>query len=199
MTTKHKLIYETLIEGQLPGYTKIPDAEDLNIERLVEKRIAQAGNLQWVGNLNLPYDFDDYTDAKTTTLNNSDKKSPYRYFAYIEGTECKVGGLRVVAVIPALNKIDYFFIPLIAVRELERQAGKGKTRFKKRISIGYSIKSGLYCKKLRPYKCDSFEEMCLKSEVFTAEPLMKFTKTLKNNTQSLDNKGLRTRHKIVQI
>ena len=190
MTTKHKLIYETLIEGELPGYTKIPDAEDLNIERLVEKRIAQAGNLQWVGNLNLPYDFDDYTDAKTTTLNNSDKKSPYRYFAYIEGTECKVGGLRVVAVIPALNKIDYFFIPLIAVRELERQAGKGKTRFKKRISIGYSIKSGLYCKKLRPYKCDSFEEMCLKSEVSTAEPLMEFTKKTNSKTEVVGTKAL---------
>ena len=40
--------------------------------------------------------------------------------------------------------------------------------------------------------------MRLKSEVFTAEPLMKFTKTLKNNTQTLDSKGLRTQHKIAQ-
>jgi len=31
-----------------------------------------------------------------------------------------------------------------------------------------------------------------------AEPLMEFTKTLKNNTQTLDSKGLKTQHKIVQ-
>ena len=31
-----------------------------------------------------------------------------------------------------------------------------------------------------------------------AEPLMEFTKTFKNNTQTLDSKGLKTQHKIVQ-
>jgi hypothetical protein len=37
------------------------------------------------------------------------------------------------------------------------------------------------------------------SQVIPAESLTKFVETLKNNTQSLDTKGLRTRHKIVQI
>ena len=160
--TKNSFIYNNLIRDHVKGYDSV-DPEDLNIERLVEKRIAVTGNLDWVGDENKPWDYAcDKSDAKTTTPWQIKVGKYTRYKGEITSVGTKVGALRVVLYNKFIPKLEYFFIPNKAIDEL-KVAECGKRTGSYKIRFNWNLKKNSY-NKLDPYKCSSFEEMCKKRE-----------------------------------
>ena len=164
--TKNAFIYENLIRDHVKGYDSV-DPEDLNIERLVEKRIAAVGNLNWVGDENKPWDYAcDKSDAKTTTpwitIAKNGKYAYTRYKGEITSVGAKIGALRVVLYNPFIPKLEYFFIPNKDVEKLKYAEG-GKRTGSYKICFNWNPKKDSY-NKLDPFRCSSFEEICKKRE-----------------------------------
>ena len=159
MISKNKLLYNEVIIKYLPAY-KVVDFEDLKVERIIEKLIAEVGNLTWVGDKNLSYDYAcDLSDAKTCTLKSRGK---YGYAGVITSTETKPGALRVVIANTITETVEYFYIPNDAIKELERAVGGQKYALKRCIRFSWSKRKQAYSK-IEPFRCNSFEEMCQKS------------------------------------
>jgi hypothetical protein len=161
MASKEELLYEKVLKDNLNinlGDDLTPN--DLNCEKLVEKAIAKAGNLKWVGEDNLPWDYEcDKSDSKTSSVAQS-----VSYKGTITSTESKEGALRCTITNDfSSKKIDYFFIPIKDVRKLESSVGgkKNSSGVKKKISYTYSVDKDDYGR-IEPYRCNSFEEMCNK-------------------------------------
>ncbi len=191
MVSKNTLLYNEVIKGRYPGYEKA-DPLDLNVERIIEKLIAQEGNLTWVGDENLPYDYScDLSDAKTCTIS----KNRNQYNGVITSTETKLGALRVVVANTILERVDYFFIPPSAIRELEKRPGGKKMAMKRCIRFYWSKNKGTYGI-IDQYRCSSFEDMCHKS--LQPYHLDKTATTLANTTQAVDSKGLNNENTSVQ-
>ena len=74
-----------------------------NIERLVEESLAAAGGYDFVDAEG--YDFTDYSDSKTTSVNQK------TYHVEVNGVETKIGALRITAYNPFKDSADYFFVP----------------------------------------------------------------------------------------
>lgn len=191
MVSKNTLLYNEVIKGRYPGYEKA-DPLDLNVERIIEKLIAQEGNLTWVGDENLPYDYScDLSDAKTCTI----VKGRNQCTGVITSTETKPGALRVVIANIISERVDYFFIPPSAIRELEKAPGGKKWAMKRCIRFCWSEKKGTYGI-IEQYRCNSFEDMCHKS--LKPYHLQKPATTLANTTQAVDSKGLNNENTSVQ-
>ena len=159
--SKEQVIYDNVIVGNVKGFTEDSnDPADLKIERLVEKAIANVGNLTWVGDDNLPYDFEeDKSDAKTSSVTVKRSIS-----GTITSTDAKEGALRCVVSNEYSPKgIDYFYIPIKEVKKLETKLGGKKNVYgKKKISYSYSEKHDTYGR-LEPFRCKNFKEMCNKN------------------------------------
>jgi hypothetical protein len=191
MVSKNTLLYNILIRDRCPGYENV-DAEDLNAERIIEKLIAKEGNLNWIGDENLPYDYScDLSDSKTCTM----VEGPMQCTAVITSTETKVGALRVVVANTISEKLDYFFIPPSAIRELEKPPGGKKFAMKRCIRFGWSKKKDTYGR-IESYRCESFEEMCHKS--LPPYHLEETATTLGDTTQVVGSKGLKNENNSVQ-
>ena len=163
--TKEELIYEKVLKKTLGiELGEYISPNDLNVEKLVEKAIAKVGKLKWVGEENLPWDFDDdKSDCKTSSITpkNTIKGT-------ITGTANKEGALRCVISNPfSPNGVDYIFIPVDVVRELETEVGGAANKKRppeyryKCINYSYNIQKESYGK-LEEFRCSSFEEMCKK-------------------------------------
>ena len=190
MVSKNTLLYNGLIRDRCPGYESV-DAEDLNTERIIEKLIAQEGNLTWVGDENLPYDYScDLSDSKTCTMVEGKQCK-----AVITSTETKMGALRVVVANTISERLDYFFIPPTAIRELEKPPGGKKYAMKRCIRFCWSKKKNTYGI-IEPYRCESFEDMCHKS--LRPYHLDKPTTFLNESTQVVGSKGLKNKNNSVQ-
>ena len=161
--SKEQVIYNNVIVGNVKGFTKDSnDPADLKVERLVEKAIAKVGNLTWVGDENLPYDFkEDKSDAKTSSVSKSVSIS---FQGTITSTDAKEGALRCVISNEYSPKgIDYFYIPIKEVKKLQTKVGGKKNIYaKKKISYNYSPKKDSYGK-LELFRCKNFKEMCNKN------------------------------------
>ena len=159
MDSKNTLLYEKVIKDNLPGYDKI-DPADLNIERLVEKAIAKVGKLKWVGEDNKPWDFeDDKSDCKTSSI-----KLPNTIKGTITSTDSKEGALRCTVSNPfSPNEVDFFFIPIEDVRDLETKVGgkKNSAGVAKKIDYTYNRQKNTY-RPIEKFRVTSFEEMCNK-------------------------------------
>jgi hypothetical protein len=164
MNTKNTVLYKELISKYFDCGTV--DPEFLNAEKLVELCIAKEANLDWVGELNLPWDFEcDKSDSKTTSIRKEDKSNGYTSFiGEISGTETKIGALRVVLYNPFANgckgKVEYFYIPVDMVRVLEKDC-YGKQSGKRKIKYTWNPAKDFY-NSLEPFRCSTFEEMCAK-------------------------------------
>jgi hypothetical protein len=120
-----------------------------NVERLVEVSLAHIGGYKFVDEFG--YDFDDYTDSKTTSVQPSGKCID------IGSVECKIGSLRVTIYNPFKHALDYMFIPKSDVPTL-KVFNYGKNSQKERIRTTWNQKNDSYnC--LEQYRLSSFIEM----------------------------------------
>ena len=163
MNTKNHVLYTEVVSKYFDAGTV--DPEFLNIEKLIELSIAKEAGLKWVGELNLPWDFEcDKSDSKTTSIRKEKNGNYTSFVGEISGTETKIGALRVVLYNPFANNCDgdveYFFIPEMMVRFLEK-ACHGKQSGKCKIKYTWSPAKDFY-NSLEPFRCTSFEEMCAK-------------------------------------
>ena len=118
---------------------------DLATEVLTEKAMAVAGGYKWVGDKNLEYDFDDKSDCKTSSI-----KYPNCIKGTITSTGSKVGPLRVPIANIIADTVDYFFIPLKDVRELERPSSNKCGTMQ--IDYSYNIAENHYGR-IEPFRC----------------------------------------------
>jgi hypothetical protein len=130
--SKEELIYKHVLKDALKLCLENTDVtpNDLNVTSLIEKAMAKVGKLKWVGDKNEEFDFEDGTDAKTSSVTPS-----ISYTGQITGTETKKGALRcVISNEWSPNEVDYFYIPPKAVRKLEKNNG---SKVKKGIKFTY--------------------------------------------------------------
>ena len=100
-----------------------------NIERLVEESLAALGSYKFVDEEG--YDFTDYSDSKTTSVNQK------TYVVTISSVETKIGALRITAYNPFKEAADYFFVPKSDLSRVKR-ACYGVHEHKERIVFTYS-------------------------------------------------------------
>ena len=118
-----------------------------NVEYLTEVSIEKVGNLLYVDEDG--YDFSDYSDCKTSTLQPQAQ-------ADILSLEAKKGAIRALIYNPFEDKIDFFFFPYEDWRNMAQSYGKCKTKL--RIRSSYSKKTGLY-KNFEPFRVNDFKEL----------------------------------------
>jgi hypothetical protein len=80
---------------------KHPDIFD--IAKLVEQSLSAVGPYAFVDEEG--YDFSDYSDSKTVSINARSRK------AEINSVETKIGALRITAYNPFKDSVDYFYVP----------------------------------------------------------------------------------------
>jgi hypothetical protein len=74
-----------------------------NVERLVEESLEAVGGYQFVDADH--YDFDDYSDSKTGSVNFKTRR------VEIGNVETKIGALRITVYNSHRDRLDYFFVP----------------------------------------------------------------------------------------
>lgn len=158
--SKEDIIYRKVLKDVLKlclDDTKL-SPEDLKVETLVEKAMAKVGKLKWVGDQNKEFDFEDGTDAKTSSVAES---VSITYKGSITGTCTKQGALRCVVTNEfSPNEIDYFYIPHEKVKDLQHANG---TKSKKAISYTYNIKKDKYSK-IDQFRVKSFKEVSTRND-----------------------------------
>jgi hypothetical protein len=100
-----------------------------NVERLVEESLAEVGGYKFVDAAH--YDFSDFSDSKTTTVNLKTRT------AMVGNVEGKIGALRITAYNPHRDRLDFFYVPQ---RDMDsvRVACYGKAAHKERIFITWN-------------------------------------------------------------
>ena len=105
--------------------------EYFHVEFLVEESLAAIGGYKYVDMEG--YDFTDYSDSKTTTVNSNTGA------VTISSVETKIGALRITAYNPFKQSTDFFFIPKKDVSRV-RMPCYGNNSHKQRIVFTYSKK-----------------------------------------------------------
>jgi hypothetical protein len=112
---------------------EMPDR--FNIERLIEETLAAIGPYHYVDEAG--YDFTDYSDSKTTTINANTRVGS------IGSVETKIGALRITAYNPFKDAADFFYV---SKRDLKyvKSPCYGINAHKERIVFNYSKKADHY-------------------------------------------------------
>ena len=126
---------------------KHPDI--FNVERLIEESLAAVGNYLLVDREG--YDFSDYSDSKTTTVNLNSRVGT------VGSVETKIGALRITAYNPFKNAADYFFVSRQDLKYVKSPC-YGVNDHKERIKFTYSKKSDSYGM-FENYRVDNFKEL----------------------------------------
>lgn len=123
--------------------------EHFNIERLIEESLAAVGPYRFVDEDG--YDFSDFSDSKTTTINANTR------VATISNVETKIGALRITAYNPFKESVDYFYV---SKRDLKyvKSPCYGVHDHKERIKFTYSSRSDAYGM-FEDYRVKSFTEL----------------------------------------
>lgn len=123
-----------------------------NIEKLIEESLAAIGPYDFVNEKG--YDFTDFSDSKTTTVNENTG------IVTINGVEAKIGALRVTAYNPLKEAADFFFIPKKDLDRVKKDC-HGISEHKKRIMFSYSrLVEDNYCG-FEKYRVPSFKALAL--------------------------------------
>jgi hypothetical protein len=123
-----------------------------NIERLIEESLAAIGPYEFVDEEG--YDFTDFSDSKTTTINiNTGVGS-------IGSVETKIGSLRITAYNPYKEATDYFFVPTDQV-PLVKSPCYGVNDHKERILFKYSKKFNDSYGGFEKYRVGDFKSLAL--------------------------------------
>ena len=117
-----------------------------NVEHLTEIALAKVGGYDFV--YASGYDFSDYSDSKTTSVNYNTK------VIEIMSVENKIGSLRICCYNLFKNCVDYFFVPKENVKEVAERC-YGKQKHKQRIKARYNTKKDSYTK-LEKYRVKDF-------------------------------------------
>jgi hypothetical protein len=157
---KEQTILKEIICKHLPRFygkenEVVTNWEDYNVERLVEKAMAELGDYEHVDAYY--YDFSDFSDSKTATIGkegNSWKVAVGNVIKKGPDSKAKAGDLRVVVYNGYDGSLQYYFMPKAeweAIREYG-SCNKGKLR------ATYSPHQDVIYK-WRDWRVDSFEEL----------------------------------------
>lgn len=158
MNTKEYLFMRDIITQYHPEFKSSQDLQafglkypgHFNIEFLIEECLAAIGGYKFVDAEG--YDFCDYSDSKTTTVNANTG------VVTISSVETKIGALRITAFNPIKNGIDYFYVPKRDLNRV-RMACYGKSEHKQRILFTYSRKNHDDYGWFEDYRVNSFTEL----------------------------------------
>jgi hypothetical protein len=144
-----------------PSFNSSPDLqkfglempERFNIERLIEETLAAVGPYRYVDEEG--YDFTDYSDSKTTTINANTRVGT------ISSVETKIGALRITAYNPFKDAADFFYV---SKRDLKyvKSPCYGVNDHKERILFTYTAKGDTY-NTFDDYRVKDFRELALAS------------------------------------
>ena len=144
-----------------PSFSSSPDLqkfglempERFNIERLIEETLAALGPYRYVDEAG--YDFTDYSDSKTTTINANTRVGT------IGSVETKIGALRITAYNPFKDAADFFYV---SKRDLKyvKSPCYGVNDHKERILFTYTAKGDTY-NTFDDYRVKNFRELALAS------------------------------------
>ena len=144
-----------------PSFNSSPDLqkfglempERFNIERLIEETLAAVGPYRYVDEEG--YDFTDYSDSKTTTINANTRVGT------IGSVETKIGALRITAYNPFKDAADFFYV---SKRDLKyvKSPCYGVNDHKERILFTYTAKGDTY-NTFDDYRVKNFRELALAS------------------------------------
>lgn len=134
---KHFLLMRDVITRYHPAFKKskelcqygLGNANIFNVERLVEESLAHIGGYKFVDEDG--YDFTDYSDSKTTSINLKTRAGS------IGSVENKVGALRITAYNPFKQGLDYFFVPKRELARIKKPC-YGVNDHKERVLFTYS-------------------------------------------------------------
>ena len=126
------------------------EAPDIfNIERLVEESLAAVGPYRFVDEEG--YDFTDFSDSKTTTINANTRVGS------IGNVETKIGALRITAYNPFKESTDYFYVSKRDMKYVKSPC-YGVNDHKERILFFYSKKVDAYGM-FEDYRVKNFEDL----------------------------------------
>ncbi len=107
--------------------------EMFSVTMLIEETLAHIGGYTFVNAAG--YDFSDFSDSKTVTINTNTQR------AEIGGVETKIGALRITAYNPVVDKVHFFFVGKDNLDSV-RQPCYGKQDYAQRVCFTYSKR---YC------------------------------------------------------
>ena len=126
---------------------KHPDI--FNVERLIEESLAAVGPYRFVDEEG--YDFTDFSDSKTTTINANTRTGT------IGSVETKIGALRITAYNPFKQSADYFYVSKRDMKYVKSPC-YGNNDHKERILFRWTEKGDNY-NMFEDYRVRSFEEL----------------------------------------
>jgi len=122
-----------------------------NVERLIEESLAAVGPYQFVDEEG--YDFSDFSDSKTTTVNVNTR------VANIGSVETKIGALRITAYNPFKDAADYFYVSKEDLKYVKSPC-YGNNDHKERILFTYTKKGDNY-NMFEDFRVKNFEVLAL--------------------------------------
>ena len=124
-----------------------------NVEHLVELCLAKQGGYRFVDADG--YDFTDYSDSKTTTVNDK------TLVMTVGSIENKIGSLRISAYNPIRERIDFFYMSHQQLRSAALPC-YGKHSYKERLLARYNAARDDY-NQFEQYRVADFETLAKKS------------------------------------
>lgn len=128
--------------------TGLANPKLFNIELLVEESLAEVGGYKFVDAKG--YDFSDFSDSKTTTVNANTG------IVTISSVETKIGALRITAYNPFKESADCFFVPASDL-DIVREPCYGNNSHKQRIKFTFSKKYEDHYGWFEKYRVDNFK------------------------------------------
>ena len=123
--------------------------DSFNVERLIEESLAAVGPYRFVDEEG--YDFTDFSDSKTTTINANTRTGT------IGSVETKIGALRITAYNPFKDAADYFYVSKRDMKYVKSPC-YGNNDHKERILFRWTEKGDNY-NMFEDYRVRSFEEL----------------------------------------
>jgi hypothetical protein len=130
----------------------LKDPNRLNVELLIEETLAAVGPYDFVDAAG--YDFSDFSDSKTTSINQKTGVGT------VSSVETKIGALRITAYNPLKDAVDYFFVPQSHLNRV-RQPCYGNNSHKERILFTYSSRYEDNYGWFENYRVKTFEDLAL--------------------------------------
>ena len=159
--TKNEVLMRDVIIKYHPEFRKSASLREqgmkhpdmFNIEYLVEQSLAAVGPYEFVDEAG--YDFTDFSDSKTVTVNAKTGNT------CIRSVEAKIGALRIVAFNAITGETDYFFVPKNEVKKIKKPSSGKKSVGKEKIEFTYSTYSVGYGK-FDQYRVSTFKDLALR-------------------------------------
>lgn len=160
MMSKNLVFMRDIVCKYHPDFRKSADLRSygikhndiFNIERLIEESLAALGSYKFVDKEG--YDFTDYSDSKTTSVNQK------TCVVTVSSVETKIGALRITTYNPFRDAADYFFVPASELVRVKKPC-YGVNEHKERIQFSYSSVKENYYGWFEDYRVGSFKELAL--------------------------------------